>query len=141
EAHIDYFGYGYIQKAEDLVPPVWLVYWSFRLMVGLGSFLMLFLILAWWMQRKGTLENARWMHLLGLAAIPMVYMAGQAGWIVAEVGRQPWAIQDLLPVNAAVSQISPSGVITTFVLFLVVFTVLLAAEVKIMCKAIKEHQA
>ena len=141
EANIDYFGYGYIQKAEDLVPPVWLVYWSFRLMVGLGSFLMLFLILAWWMQRKGTLENARWMHLLGLAAIPMVYMAGQAGWIVAEVGRQPWAIQDLLPVNAAVSQISPSGVITTFVLFLVVFTVLLAAEVKIMCKAIKEHKA
>ena len=141
EANIDYFGYGYIQKAEDLVPPVWLVYWSFRLMVGLGSFLMLFLILAWWMQRKGTLENARWMHFLGLAAIPMVYIAGQAGWIVAEVGRQPWAIQDLLPVNAAVSQISPSGVITTFVLFLIVFTLLLAAEVKIMCKAIKEHQA
>ena len=141
EANIDYFGYGYIQKAEDLVPPVWLVYWSFRLMVGLGSFLMLFLILAWWMQRKGTLENARWMHFLGLAAIPMVYIAGQAGWIVAEVGRQPWAIQDLLPVNAAVSQISPSGVITSFVLFLIVFTVLLAAEVKIMCKAIKEHQA
>ena len=120
---------------------MWLVYWSFRLMVGLGSFLMLFLILAWWMQRKGTLENARWMHLLGLAAIPMVYMAGQAGWIVAEVGRQPWAIQDLLPVNAAVSQISPSGVITTFVLFLVVFTVLLAAEVKIMCQAFNEHHA
>ena len=71
----------------------------------------------------------------------MVYIAGQTGWIVAEVGRQPWAIQDLLPVNAAVSQISPSGVITSFVLFLIVFTVLLAAEVKIMCKAIKEHQA
>ena len=65
----------------------------------------------------------------------------KAGWVVAEVGRQPWAIQDLLPVGAAVSQISPSGVITTFFLFLLVFTVLLVAEVKIMCKAISQHKA
>lgn len=135
-----YFGYGYIQHKEDLVPPVGLVYWSFRIMVGFGSFLFLFLIVAWWMEYKNKLEHARWMHWLGLAAIPMVYLAGQAGWIVAEVGRQPWAIQDLLPVNAAVSQLDSSSVITTFVLFLVIFTVLLAAEVKILCKAIRNHQ-
>ena len=110
-------------------------------MVGLGSLLMLILIVVWWLQHKGRLENARWMHYAALAAIPMVYVAGQAGWVVAEVGRQPWAIQDLLPLNAAVSQMSPSGVALTFFLFVVVFTALLAAEVKIMCKAIKNHQA
>ena len=141
QANVDCFGYGYIQQADDLVPPVWLVYWSFRLMVGLGSLLMLILIVVWWLQHKGRLENARWMHYAALAAIPMVYVAGQAGWVVAEVGRQPWAIQDLLPLNAAVSQMSPSGVALTFFLFVVVFTALLAAEVKIMCKAIKNHQA
>ena len=110
-------------------------------MVGLGSFLMLFLIVVWWMQRKGKLEHAPLLQWVGIAAVPMVYLAGQAGWVVAEVGRQPWAIQDLLPVGVAVSQISPSGVITTFFLFLLVFTVLLVAEVKIMCKAISQHKA
>ena len=124
EANIDYFGYGYIQKAEDLVPPVWLVYWSFRLMVGLGSFLMLFLILAWWMQRKGTLENARWMHLLGLAAIPMVYMAGQAGWIVAEVGRQPWIVYNLMRTSDAVSPVPADNVMFSLIAFIVVYSVL-----------------
>lgn len=140
QAHVQYFGYGYIQQKEDLVPPVGLVYWSFRVMVGCGSFLFLFLIGAWWMQYKGKLEQARWMHWLGLASIPMVYAAGQAGWVVAEVGRQPWAIQDLLPVNAAVSQFSSSSVMVTFFLFLVIFTVLLIAEVKILCKAISTHK-
>lgn len=140
QAHVQYFGYGYIQQKEDLVPPVGLVYWSFRVMVGCGSFLFLFLIGAWWMQYKGKLEQARWMHWLGLASIPMVYAAGQAGWVVAEVGRQPWAIQDLLPVNAAVSQLSSSSVMVTFFLFLVIFTVLLIAEVKILCKAISTHK-
>lgn len=138
--NMPYFGYGYIQQKEDLVPPVGLVYWSFRVMVGLGSFLFLFLIVIAWMEYKKKLEHAHWIHWVGLAAIPMVYMAGQAGWVVAEVGRQPWAIQDLLPVNAAVSQLDPSSVITTFVLFLVIFTVLLVAEVKILCKAIRDHQ-
>mgnify|MGYP003370254083 FL=1 len=140
QAHVQYFGYGYIQQKEDLVPPVGLVYWSFRVMVGCGSFLFLFLIGAWWMQYKGKLEQARWMHWLGLASIPMVYAAGQAGWVVAEVGRQPWAIQDLLPVNAAVSQLSSSSVMVTFFLFLIIFTVLLIAEVKILCKAISTHK-
>ena len=67
----------------------------------------------------------------------MVYIAEQAGWIVAEVGRQPWAIQDMLPVNAAVSQLSVSSVQTTFFLFLFLFTILLIAEIRIMTKAIK----
>ena len=69
----------------------------------------------------------------------MVYVAGQAGWIVAEVGRQPWAIQDLLPVGVAVSQLSPSQVMITFFLFLALFTLLLIAEVRILCKAIASH--
>ena len=62
---------------------------------------------------------------------------GQAGWIVAEVGRQPWTIQDLLPVQAAVSSVQTSSVITTFALFFIMFTVLLIAEVRIMVKQIK----
>lgn len=138
--HMPYFGYGYLQSKEDLVPCIPLVYWSFRVMVGAGTFLFLLLIVVWWMEHKNKLENARFIQWIGVASVPLVYLAGQAGWIVAEVGRQPWAIQDLLPVNAAISQLSASSVITTFVIFLVIFSILLIAEVKIMCKAIGEYK-
>ena len=60
-----------------------------------------------------------------------------AGWIVAEVGRQPWAIQDLLPTIVATSNIDASAVMLTFALFAVLFTVLLIAEIKIMISQIK----
>ena len=58
--------------------------------------------------------------------------------MVAEMGRQPWAIQDLLPVNAAVSALSPASVKTTFFIFLALFTILLVAEIGIMVKAIRK---
>ena len=64
------------------------------------------------------------------------WMASQAGWVVAEVGRQPWAIQGLLPNVAAISRLDVGAVQTTFFIFLVLFTLLLVAEVSIMVKAI-----
>ena len=75
---------------------------------------------------------------VSLWSLPLAYIAGQAGWIVSEVGRQPWAIQDILPVQAAISSLEVSSVITTFMLFLVMFTLLLIAEVRIMVKQIKK---
>ena len=71
-------------------------------------------------------------------SIPLAYIASQAGWIVAEMGRQPWTIQDLLPVNAAVSKLETGSVQTTFFIFLIMFTVLLIAEIGIMVKAIRK---
>lgn len=137
EKHKDYFGYGHIQNAEDLVPNVPIVYWAFRLMVFGGSFLCLVLALCLWYERRKKLENARWLQHVALWSVPLVYLTGQAGWVVAEVGRQPWAIQDLMPVGVAVSQLQTSSVQTTFFVFLVLFTLLLIAEVRIMTKAIK----
>ena len=96
------------------------------------------LLLVAWFDYKKRLATMTWLHWLGILCIPMVYIAGQAGWIVAEVGRQPWAIQDLLPVNAAISSLSTGAVVTTFFLFLALFTLLLIVEVRIMCKAIKK---
>ena len=76
-----------------------------------------------------------------LWSIPLGYIAGQAGWIVAEVGRQPWAIQDILTTSASISKLATSSVQTTFFLFLILFTILLIAEVGIMVKAIKKGPA
>jgi len=74
---------------------------------------------------------------IALLTIPLPFIAGQAGWIVAEVGRQPWVIQDYLPTVAAVSQIDASSVQITFWLFAIVFTALLIAELSIMTKQVK----
>ncbi len=138
DENVKYFGYGYIENPEELIPPVPLVYWSFRVMVGLGCGLLLIMVLALWFEKKGKLADMRWFHKIALFSIPFVYIAGQAGWIVAEVGRQPWVIDGLLPVKAAVSSVSTTAVQTTFFLFVVIFTLFLVAEIRIMTNAIKQ---
>lgn len=138
DENMKYFGYGYIKEPDTLVPNVWLLFWSFRVMVGFGVYFIglfaLILIVAW----KHKLSQLRWLHWISLWSLPFAYLASQAGWIVAEVGRQPWAIQDMLPVNAAISKLETGSVQTTFFIFLVMFTVLLIAEINIMLKAIKK---
>ena len=132
-----YFGYGYLSSPRQIVPNVPMLFYSFRVMVGAGMLFILVLAAAWWFNRHETLERRRWMLYVLLFCLPAAYLASQAGWIVAEVGRQPWAIQDLLPVDVAASRIASSSVATTFFLFLALFAALLAAEVSILCKQIK----
>ncbi len=74
-----------------------------------------------------------------MLSIVIVWICSQAGWITAEVGRQPWVIQDILPTRAAISDIAASSVITTFFMFAVVFTVLLVAEMSIMATQINKY--
>ena len=136
--YMPYFGYGYIQDKEDLVPHVGLLFWSFRVMVGLGMYFILFFLVILFLVWKKRLAELNWLHWISLWSIPLAYIASQAGWIVAEMGRQPWTIQDLLPVNAAVSKLETGSVQTTFFIFLIMFTVLLIAEIGIMVKAIRK---
>jgi cytochrome d ubiquinol oxidase subunit I len=138
DENIEYFGYGYIESKEELIPPTDLVYWAFRAMVGIGSFLLLLMIVMLWAERKKRLTGMRWLQWIAFLSIPLVYLAGQAGWVVAEVGRQPWAIEGLLPVKAAVSSVSTENVKTTFFLFVAIFTLFLIIELRILVKAIKE---
>ena len=136
--NIEYFGYGYIDSKEELVPPVTLVYWAFRVMVYLGGFLLMLMVVVLWLERRNRLKDIRWLLWVAMLSIPLVYLAGQAGWIVAEVGRQPWVIDGLLPVKAAVSSVSVAAVQTTFWLFVAIFTLFLVIEMRIMIKAIKQ---
>ncbi len=76
-----------------------------------------------------------------MITIPLVWVCSQSGWIVAEVGRQPWVIQNLMPTRAAISDLNPSTVMLTFWLFALIFTALLAAEISIMLKAIARGPA
>jgi len=142
-----YFGYGYYfdeditvfrKNIARLVPNVPLNYWSFRIMVGLGFLFLVVLALACWWSYKDRLEEKQWLFRLAIACIPLVYVATMCGWIVAEVGRQPWVIQDLMPTISAISAIKTGAVQTTFFLFAATFTVLLVAELKIMFTQIKK---
>ena len=135
-----YFGYGYIKDRAELVPYIPVNFYAFRVMVGVGTLLLLFFLVighvAW---RHDVAGSRRWLHWAAIAMLPLAYIASEAGWIVAELGRQPWAIQDMMPTLAAVSDISTASVALTFFIFLVLFTVLLVAELRIMCKVISNH--
>lgn len=137
EENFQYFGYGYLDKPEDAVPPVALTFYSFRVMVIAGGYLLLlFLVFVFVCYKKTKFLEKRWLHWAGIISIPIVWICSQAGWIVAEVGRQPWVIQDLMPVNVGISDIPSSSVQTTFWIFGAVFTILLIAEISIMCRYI-----
>ncbi len=128
-----YFGYAYFDSVEDAIPPVGLTFYSFRIMVFLGSFLLLgFVVLLFVMYKKKKALGRPWLHWLGIILIPAAWICSQSGWIVAEVGRQPWVIQDLMSTHIGVSAISPASVRLTFWIFAVFFTLLLIAEISIM---------
>ena len=133
-----HFGYGYLDKPEDIIPNIPIVFYAFHIMVTLGMyFLALFALLVFMLYRR-KMQNANWLSYAALFTIPLGYVASQVGWIVAEMGRQPWAIQDVLPLQAAISGISVESVKITVFLFAALFTALLIAEVRIMAKQIKK---
>ena len=125
------------ETPEDLIPPVGLTFYSFRIMVILGMWFILLFLVAGFFVWKRDIARQRWLLWVALLTIPLGYLAGEFGWVVAEVGRQPWAIQDILPVQAAISSISAESVRLTFFIFLVLFTALFVAEVRIMLRQIK----
>ena len=80
----------------------------------------------------------RWLQRVALWTIPLAYIGSQAGWVVAEVGRQPWAIQDMLPVGAAISKLQTGSVQLTFFIFFCCSPFCSLSEIGIMLKAIKK---
>ena len=146
-SNMPYFGYGYIRDKEEVVPPIAVNFWAFRVMVGLGGLFILFFAIvlagaygwpkALWRDRTIT-GLPKWHYWIAIALIPLAYIASESGWLVAEFGRQPWTIQDMLPTWAAVSDLQSSSVMITFFMFLLLFTTMLAVEINIMLKQIKK---
>ncbi len=136
--NIKYFGYGYIKDVHELVPSIPLTFYAFRAMVALGVlFIIFFAVVLFYLYRKD-ISQYRWLHIAGLVLIPLAYIASESGWIVAEMGRQPWTIQDMLPVGVAVSDIPAGSIAITFFIFAFLFTTMLIVEISILCKQIKK---
>ena len=163
-SNMPYFGYGYVKDKHDLVPNVPINFWVFRFMVGIGCILILFfgimtilafnipfvsvttrrLMAFFRLIPKSNVESYNisglpsWHYWIAIHLLPLAYLASESGWIVAEMGRQPWTIQDMLPTWVAVSDIEGSSVAITFFLFLFLFTLMLAVEICILIKQIKK---
>jgi cytochrome d ubiquinol oxidase subunit I len=132
-----YFGYASINIPELVVPSVTMSFYSFHFMVILGFIFIIIFSIAVYLLFKGSLTQNRWFLVIAFLSLPLPYLAGEMGWMLTEIGRQPWIIQDLMTVNSAVSKISSGTVITTFILFAVLFTVLFISEISIMIKQVK----
>ncbi len=133
-----YFGYGYVREPSQVVPNIPLNFWAFRIMVGMGMVFIAFFALVLFLSYKKDIGRMRWVHKLGILLVPLAYVASEAGWMVAEMGRQPWTIQDMLPTWVAVSDVESGSVALTFFLFLILFTTMLLVELNILRKQIQK---
>jgi cytochrome d ubiquinol oxidase subunit I len=102
-----------------------LLYFSYHIMVGLGTFFIAILVIAAWLLWRGKLYGARWMLWTIMLALPFPFIANTAGWITAEVGRQPWLIYGLMRTRAGVSpQVAAGNAWFTLIGFLGLYTIL-----------------
>ncbi|MGD9970955.1 MAG: cytochrome ubiquinol oxidase subunit I [Sulfuricurvum sp.] len=136
QQYMHYFGYGYLKQPTDILPPIAITFYSFHVMVGLGMWFIVLFLIVLYLSMANDITRFTKVLWLSVLSIPLGYVAAEAGWIVAEVGRQPWAIQDLLPVGIAATRIDAGNVQLSFWLFAVLFTGLLIAEIKIMLRQI-----
>lgn len=126
------------QAAWDTVPPVAPLYWTFRIMVGLGMFFILLTGTFFVLSAMRQLDRWHWLLKVAVWSVPLPFLAAECGWIVAELGRQPWVIEGVLPTAVAVSNLGASTVLLTLCIFTLLYTVLLVIEWKLLFKAIRK---
>ncbi|MBI5118023.1 cytochrome ubiquinol oxidase subunit I [Candidatus Poribacteria bacterium] len=112
---------------KDERPPVALTFISFRLMVGLGFLFVLLTVVGW--LKRSKLDSSPVFLRIALYSIPLPFIAGQAGWVVAEVGRQPWIVYGLMRTGDAVSPIASSQVMVSLIALTVLYTLLGVANI------------
>ena len=122
----------------NYIPPVSTVFWSFRLMVGAGLLMLLLALYAWYLSRKVRLETSPMFLKMILWAIPLPYLANSTGWMMTEIGRQPWIVQGLqLAENGVSPTVSGGAVLTTLIGFTLLYGVLAVADVYLLAKFAK----
>jgi cytochrome d ubiquinol oxidase subunit I len=119
----------------NYIPPVTVCFWAFRVMVGAGGLMILFALAAMVLNKSGKLANNRLLlKLLGLG-IALPYLANTGGWILAEMGRQPWIVYGLQTVYEGVSKsVSAPEVLISLIGFALVYTVLAVVDVYLLAK-------
>lgn len=119
---------------ENSVPKVWPLFWSFRVMVACGVLMLVLFACAFWHSAKRTVNKPKWLLKFALLSLPLPWIACETGWFVAEYGRQPWAIGEILPTHMAVSQLSVTDVWISLISIMVLYIVFVIIEMYLMVK-------
>ncbi|MDD3528313.1 MAG: cytochrome ubiquinol oxidase subunit I [Gallionellaceae bacterium] len=122
------------KAVDDAIPPVAPLFWSFRVMVLLGFLFLALFVIAFWASARNSFEQKPWLLRWALWFIPMPWVATQVGWIVAEVGRQPWTVHGVLPTHLSASTLTSGEVMLSLAGFFTFYTLLLIAELYLMFK-------
>ncbi len=125
------------QAARDTIPDVTTLFWSFRIMVALGLYMIAFFATAFVLSSLHKLGNNRTLLKIAVWSLPVPWLAIESGWLVAEYGRQPWAIEGVLPTFYAASGLSVIDMLISLSFFLVLYTSLLVVMIFLMLKTIK----
>jgi cytochrome d ubiquinol oxidase subunit I len=124
------------KAAGDTVPNIGTLFWSFRIMVALGFYFIVFFAMLFWDASRRNFSR-RWLLRLALWSLPLPWVAAELGWIVAEYGRQPWAIDGVLPTFLAASSVSAAQVLFTLAGFVLFYSSLLVVDIILMRKYIR----
>jgi cytochrome d ubiquinol oxidase subunit I len=123
---------------DNYVPPVELMYWSFRIMVFGGMFMVLLAGYGLWLGRKGVFTLPKWLTTVFLVSISLPYLANTFGWILTEVGRTPWTVYGLLKLEDSVSiNVTPGQLWLSLIGFVVLYGALMVADVYLLTKFAK----
>jgi cytochrome d ubiquinol oxidase subunit I len=120
--------------ARTSIPKVAPLFFSFRIMVAAGFLMALLFVFAFWASARRNAEHKPWLLRWALYSLPLPWIAAQTGWIVAEYGRQPWAIAGILPTHMATSTVSEASVMGSLSALVVFYTALLIVEMFLMIK-------
>lgn len=126
-----------VQAALDTVPNVWPLFWSFRIMVGIGFFYIAFFALWFFRASFRDLQGNRFLLKLAVWTMPFPWLAVEAGWLVAEYGRQPWVVEGVLPTFYAASSLNVWDLVISLTFFVTLYTILAVIMVYLMVRAIK----
>ena len=128
-----------IQQAVDYsIPPVAPLFWSFRIMVAAGFIMLALFVCAFYFSTKHKITQPRWLLKSALYGLPLPWIACEAGWFVAEYGRQPWSIAEVLPVHTSVSNLAVSDVVTTIIAYTLFYTMMFIIGFYLMKKFAKK---
>jgi cytochrome d ubiquinol oxidase subunit I len=125
------------QAAWDTVPSVGWLFWSFRIMVGLGLFFIVLFAYGFYEAMRRRCDARPWFLKLALWSLPLPWIAAELGWFVAEHGRQPWAIEGVLPTFLAVSPIATGNVVLSLCGFVLFYSTLAVVDVFLLVKYIR----
>jgi cytochrome bd ubiquinol oxidase subunit I len=126
------------RAARDTIPEVWIVFWSFRIMVGLGLLMLAYLVLATLMTLANEVERRRWFLWADVLMVPAPFLACEFGWLVAEVGRQPWTVNEMLPTWLSASTHSVAYMVFSLSGFILLYTVFAIVEIYLMLHFIRK---